>query len=76
MVLSLFLTSRVSNICCFSVIVVFKCEAILSAIFEASFNCLILFIVSVDNFLLIDVSFSNLLIAVSDKVVRSSFFVN
>ena len=40
-----------------------------------SFFGLILFIVSVDNFLLIDVSFSNLLIAISDKVVRSSFFL-
>ena len=40
------------------------------------FNDKKFFPVSVDNFLLIDDSFSNLLIAVSDKVVRFSFFVN
>ena len=39
-----------------------------------SFNFLILLIVSVDIFLLIDVSFSSFLIAVNAKGIRSSFF--
>ena len=40
----LFLTSIVSKICCFSEIVADICEAILSAIWEGSFNCLIVFV--------------------------------
>ena len=48
------------------------CEAILSAICEGSFNCLIAFIVSEDIFLFIDESFSNLLTAVTAKGYKSS----
>ena len=61
MLFGLFLTSTVSKICCFSDIVAVICEAILSAICDASFNCLIVLIVSLEIFLLIEVSFSNFL---------------
>lgn len=47
----------------------------MSAIFDGSFNCLILFIVSVDTFLLIEVNFSNLLTAVNASGRRSSSLV-
>jgi hypothetical protein len=57
MVFNLFLTSLVSKICCFSDIVAVICEAILSAICDGSFNCLIVFIVSFEIFLLIEVKF-------------------
>ena len=67
MAFNLFLTSTVSNICCFSEIVAVKWEAILSAIWEGSFSCLIVLIVSFETFLLIEVSFSSLLIAVAAK---------
>ena len=50
------------------------CEIILSAIFDGSFNCLILLIVSEDIFLLTVVSFSNLFIAVKLKGSKSSSF--
>jgi len=46
MALSLFFTLNVSNTCCFSAIVAVKCEAMLSAICEASANFFMLFIVS------------------------------
>ena len=74
-VLSLFLTSIVSKICCFSEMVAVKCEAILSAICDASVNFLILLIVSLETFLLIEVNFSNLLTAVIAKGIKSSSFV-
>ena len=67
-----FLTSTVSKICCFSNIVAVICEAILSAIWDGSFNCFILLIVSEEIFLLIDVSFSNLLKAVTARGYKSS----
>ena len=69
---NLFLTSTVSKICCFSEIVAVICEAILSAIWEGSFNCLIELIVSLEIFLFIEVNFSNLLNAVAAKGYRSS----
>ena len=72
MLFSLFLTSTVSKICCFSDMVAVICEAILSAICDASFNCLIVLIVSLEIFLLIEVSFSNLLSAVTAKGYNSS----
>ena len=59
--LSLFLTSNVSKICCFSEIEADKCEAILSPICEGSFNCFILLIVSLEIFLFIEVNFSSFL---------------
>ena len=72
MAFNLFLTSTVSKICCFSEIVELRCEAILSAIFDGSFNCLIVFMVSLEIFLFIDVNFSNLLRAVAAKGNKSS----
>ena len=72
MAFSLFLTSLVSKICCFSEIEADMCEAILSAIWDGSFSCLIAFMVSLEIFLLIDVSFSNLLKAVAANGNRSS----
>ena len=74
MAFSLFLTSTVSKICCFSEIVAVMCEAILSAIWEGSFNCLIVLIVSLEIFLFIEVSFSNLLKAVAASGNKSSSF--
>ena len=62
----------VSKICCFSEIVAVICDAILSAIWEGSFNCLIELIVSLEIFLFIDVNFSNLLKAVAASGYRSS----
>ena len=50
----------------------FKWDAILSAIFDGSLSCLMLFMVSVETFLFIEVSFSNLLTAVSARGSRSS----
>ena len=47
-------------------------DAILSAIFDGSFNCLIVFIVSFETFLFIEVNFSNLLIAVAANGYKSS----
>ena len=44
----------------------------LSAIFEGSFSCLILLIVSEEIFMFIEVSFSNLLTAVYAKGNKSS----
>ena len=72
MAFNLFFTSTVSNICCFSEIVAVIWDAMLSAICEGSFNCLIVFIVSLETFLLIEVSFSNLLRAVTASGYRSS----
>ena len=46
-----FLTSAVSKICCFSEIVAVRCDAILSAIWDGSFNCLIVFITSLEIYL-------------------------
>ena len=48
---NLFLTSTVSKICCFSEIVALICDAILSAICDGSFSCLIELIVSLEIFL-------------------------
>ena len=73
-VFNLFLTSVVSKICCFSEIVAVIWEAILSAISDGSFNCFIVLIVSFEIFLLIEVSFSNLLKAVVAKGYKSSSF--
>ena len=72
MAFNLFFTSTVSNICCFSEIVAVICDAILSAICDGSFNCLIVFMVSLEIFLFIEVNFSNLLIAITDNEFRSS----
>ena len=72
MAFNLFLTSTVSKICCFSDIVALMWEAILSAIWDGSFNCLIVLIVSLETFLLIDVNFSNLLNAVTASGNKSS----
>ena len=72
MAFSLFLTSAVSNICCFSEIVADMCDAILSAICDGSFNCLILLIVSLETFLFIEVNFSSLLNAVAASGNKSS----
>ena len=47
-------------------------EAILSAICDGSLSCLMLFIVSFETFLLIEVNFSNLLTAVTAKGYKSS----
>ena len=74
MAFNLFLTFAVSKICCFSEIVAFICEAILSPILEGSFNLLIVLIVSFEIFLLIEVNFSNLLKAVVAKGYKSSSF--
>ena len=73
---NLFFTSTVSKICCFSEIVAVMCEAMLSAICEGSFSCFIELIVSFEIFLLIDVSFSNLLKAVEARGNRSSSLLN
>ena len=72
MAFNLFLTSLVSKICCFSEIEAAICDAILSAIWDGSFSCLIVLIVSLEIFLLIDVSFSSLLKAVAANGKRSS----
>ena len=72
MVFNLFLTSLVSKICCFSEIEADKWEAILSAICDGSFNCLIVFTVSLDIFLFIEVSFSSLLKAVDANGNKSA----
>ena len=72
---NLFLTSNVSNICCFSDIDALRFETILSTILDGSFSCLILLIVSDEIFLLTDVNFSNLLTAVSARGNRSSSLV-
>ena len=72
MAFNLFFTSIVSNICCFSEIVAVICDAILSALCDGSFNCLIVFMVSLEIFLFIDVNFSNLLKAVAAKGNKSS----
>ena len=73
--LSLFLTSIVSKICCFSEIVAVRWDAILSAMCDALVNFLILLIVSLDIFLLIEVSFSSLLTAVIANGIKSSSLV-
>ena len=72
MAFNLFLTSLVSKICCFSEIEADIWDAMLSAIWDGSFNCLILFIVSLEIFLFTAVSFSNLLKAVDANGNKSS----
>ena len=72
MAFNLFFTSTVSKICCFSEIVAVIWDAILSAICEGSFNCLILLMVSFEIFLFTDVNFSNLLSAVEANGYKSS----
>ena len=67
-----FFNSKVSKTCCFSKIVAFKCDAMLSEIFEGSFKSLILLIVSLEIFLLIEVSFSNFFIEFKAKGIKSS----
>ena len=58
--------------CCFSDIDAFKWDAILSAIFDGSFKIFILFIVSLEIFLLIDVNFSSFLTAERAVCIKSS----
>ena len=48
------------------------CEAMLSAICDGSFSCLMVLIVSLEIFLFIEVNFSNLLTAVAARGYKSS----